>query len=356
MTSNALTGDSGPAGDGPERGERALVLDGPGHCEIAVRPRSRAGPGELLLAPLAVGLCATDVELLEGTMVYLRTGKSRLPLVPGHEWVARVLDAPADTRGPSPGDVVVGECSIGCARCAACASGAYHQCARRRETGVVGLDGALAETMVFPARSAHAVPAGTSVEDAVFAEPTAVALRAVLRSSCRPGGSALVVGGGTVGWLVSAILMDLVHADVAALEPDADRMDRLRRLGVRGSSDGERFDVVVEASGNPAGLTSGLARLAPRGRCVVIGLSGGEPTPVDVDRLVVDDQVLLGSLGSPGVWPQALGLLGRGRVRPSALITHRFPLGRAPEALQLLRARAPGLGKVVVAPQEPDQG
>ncbi len=213
-------------------------------------------------------------------------------------------------------------------------------------------DGALAQQLHFPARSAHAVPPGIAVEDAVFAEPTAVALRAVLRSGAEHGARVLVVGGGTLGWLAAAIFLDLLGADVAALEPDAGRMERLVALGVRAARPAEVFDVVLEASGSPSGVSAALERLGPSGRLVVISLTGATSVPVDVDRVVVNDQVVLGSLGSPGVWAQAMELLGRGRLRPSTLVTHRYPLEAVGEAVATMRDRAPGTGKVLVLPQE----
>jgi L-iditol 2-dehydrogenase len=331
---------------------RALVISGSGRHAVVDHDLPPAGPGDLLLAPLAVGLCATDLELLDGSMVYLRDGRARLPLVPGHEWVAQVVDSDAAGSGFAVGGLVVGECSIGCGDCHVCASGAYHQCPRRQETGIMNRDGALAQQLRFPARSAHPVPPGVAVEDAVFAEPTAVALRAVLRSGAEPRSRVLVVGGGTLGWLAAAVFLDLLDADVAALEPDADRMERLMSLGVRAAGAGEVFDVVLEASGNPSGVAAALDRLGPSGRLVVIGLTGAESVPVDLDRVVVNDQVVLGSLGSPDVWPQALELLGRGRVRPAALVTHRYPLEAVGEAVATMRDRAPGTGKVLVLPQE----
>jgi threonine dehydrogenase-like Zn-dependent dehydrogenase len=159
------------------------------------------------------------------------------------------------------------------------------------------------------------------------------------------------VGGGTLGWLAAAIFLDLVDADVAALEPDDRRMERLAALGVRAAEAGEAFDVVLDASGSPAGAVAALDRLSPRGRLVVVSLTGAMSVPVDLDRVVVNDQVILGSLGSPGVWPQAMELLGRGRLRPSALVTHRYPLGAVGEAVATMRDRAPGTGKVLVLPQ-----
>jgi L-iditol 2-dehydrogenase len=335
---------------------RALVISGAGRYALLDHDLPPAGPGDLLLAPLAVGLCATDLELLEGSMVYLRDGRARLPLVPGHEWVAQVLDSDAPESGLAVGDLVVGECSIGCGDCRVCASGAYHQCPRRQETGVLNRDGALAQQLRFPARSAHPVPPGVAVEDAVFAEPTAVALRAVLRSGAEPRSRVLVVGGGTLGWLAAAVFLDLLDADVAALEPDAGRMERLVKLGVRAAGKGEVFEVVLEASGSRRGVAAALDRLGPSGRLVVIGLTGAEAVPVDLDRVVVNDQVILGSLGSPDVWAEAMGLLGRGRLRPSTLVTHRYPLEAVGEAVATMRDRAPGTGKVLVLPQESGRG
>jgi len=331
---------------------RALVISGAGRHALLDHELPPARPGDLLLAPLAVGLCATDLELLDGSMVYLRDGRARLPLVPGHEWVAQVVGHDAPGSGFAVGDLVVGECSIGCGDCPLCASGAYHQCPRRQETGVMNRDGALAQQLRFPARSAHSVPPGVAVEDAVFAEPTAVALRAVLRSGAEPRSRVLVVGGGTLGWLAAAVFLDLLDADVAALEPDAGRMDRLLSLGVRAAGAGDVFDVVLEASGNRGGVAAALDRLGPSGRLVVIGLTGAEWVPVDLDRVVVNDQVVLGSLGSPAVWPQALELLGRGRLRPSTLVSHRYPLAAVGAAVTTMRERAPGTGKVLVLPQE----
>src|SRR5215210_1147704 len=256
---------------------RALVISGAGRYGLVEHDLPPAGPGDLLLAPLAVGLCATDLELLDGSMVYLRDGRAHLPLVPGHEWVARVVDPGAQNSGFAVGDVVVGECSIGCGDCPVCTSGAYHQCPRWQETGVMNRDGALAQQLRFPARSAHAVPRGVAVEDAVFAEPTAVALRAVLRSGAGPRSRVLVVGGGTLGWLAAAILLDLLHADVAALETDAGRLERLAELGVRTAEAGETFEFVLEASGSPSGVAAGSGT-ARAWTCTALG-SGHPPLP-----------------------------------------------------------------------------
>ena len=334
---------------------KRLIITAPGELRLVAGEAPVPEAGELLLAPLAVGLCRTDAELADGSMIYLRDGRASLPLTPGHEWVAYVADTGSDVRGFAKGDVVVGECSIGCGQCARCSSGNYHQCDTRAETGIMKQEGAMAGLFRFPAASAHKVPGDISVDDAVFAEPAAVALRAVLRAHWQPGETVLVVGAGTIGWLATAIAMDSYGIAVAVLEPDDQRMQRVRDMGARAPGADERFDVVIEASGNARGLQMALAHLASNGRLVAVGLTGCVAHPIDIDRMVVSDQSLTGSLGSPGVWRQMLELLGRGRVRPASLVTGRYPLAQAQQAYAALLANAPGTGKLLVMPGEDDR-
>jgi L-iditol 2-dehydrogenase len=334
---------------------RAVVISAPGEYGLVSRPVPRIGSDELLLTPIAVGICRTDLELLDGTLVYLREGRSRLPMTPGHEWVARVAAVGSSVEGFSVGQRVVGETSIGCGSCPVCESGNYHQCPTRRETGVMNLDGAMAGFFAFPARAAHAVPDRIANEDAVFTEPTAVALRAILRSGLASAEHLLVVGGGTIGWLTAALALERYDVDLAVAEPDPLRRARIESLGARAAAAGDRFDVVIEASGTAGGIASAFSFLADRGRLVNVGLTGLPGVQVDLDGVVVKDQAVIGSLGSPGVWPDTLRMLGRGRVTPSSIVTGRHPLSGFVEAVSALRESRPGGGKVLLLPDEDDR-
>ena len=269
--------------------------------------------------------------------------------------MARVVSAGENAQEFTSGELVVGECSIGCGHCAACLAGRYHQCPTRRETGIMNLDGAMSGLMVFPARAAHRVPDGIAMEDAVFAEPAAVALRAVMRAGRQPGESLLVVGAGTIGWLIAAIAMDRHDMQVAVAEPEPGRFARVAAIGARPAQPGETFDVVIEASGHPAGFDHGLASLAASGRLIAVGLTSAQGHPIDVDRLVVSDQTITGSLGSPGIWAEMLKHLGKGRVRPAVLVTGRYTLRDAEAGYAALKARAPGTGKLLIRPEAADR-
>src|SRR3954462_950384 len=107
---------------------RAIEFHGGERRELGERPARERGPGELLIAPSAVGICGTDVEIFDGSLAYFRMGLARYPIVPGHEWTGVVVDTGAGVKGFAPGDRVVGEVAIGCGVCVRCRAGRSHLC------------------------------------------------------------------------------------------------------------------------------------------------------------------------------------------------------------------------------------
>lgn len=133
---------------------RAMILDTPNTPLRGVeRPRPQAGAGQLLLRVEACGVCRTDLHLVDGELP-----DPRLPVVPGHEIVARVVEAGAGVRGFAPG-ARVGVPWLGwtCGRCAFCRGGQENLCEQARFTGYT-LDGGYAEYTVADARYCFALP------------------------------------------------------------------------------------------------------------------------------------------------------------------------------------------------------
>ncbi|MFC0532035.1 zinc-dependent alcohol dehydrogenase [Phytohabitans kaempferiae] len=329
---------------------RQVVITAPETFEISEAPIPGRKNGELLLAPLRVGICATDLELLDGSMVYLRNGRATRPLVPGHEWVAVVIDAGPDTPGFAVGDHVVGECSIGCSSCEVCIRGDYHQCPSRTETGIMRRPGAMSQFISFPAGAAHVVPTPVPLDDAALIEPTAVAYRAILRLNPRPGETVLVVGAGTLGYLAAALLAGVFGLKVAVAERRPERRARVEALGCRPPGDSERFRYVVEAAGTPHGVAEAIRRLDTGGRAVLVGLSGQTSLPIPIDDLVVQDQEIVGSLGSPNVWPEVVRSVAAGTVRPGVLVTSTYGIDQYGEAIEYLAQSTATTGKLLIAP------
>ena len=329
-----------------------VVLAGPGQVRIDEVETSAPARGELLIAPEAVGICGTDMELLEGTMGYLTTGQSSYPLTPGHEWSGTVLAVGEGVDRFAVGDRVVGEAPIGCGVCALCVAGEYHLCLDRVETGFIRQPGALTQRFRYPARGAHRLPDHVSMQDAALIEPTAVAYRGVRRLLAHGGDRLVVIGGGTIGLLCAMTAHALGLDDVLVVEPQPDRRRFAGDLGLQTSESAVgSWPLVIEASGREPGMQAALSATGVGGRLLLIGLCGRPSIPIDIDRIVLKDQTVIGNLSSPGVWPEVIDLVATGRLAPGRLVTHTFTLGQTDEAFAQMEARDPGTVKIHVLPQ-----
>ena len=324
---------------------RAIEFHGGEKLELVERPDPVPGDGELLIAPSAVGICGTDVEIFEGSLAYFRMGFASYPIVPGHEWTGTVVDVGRGVSGFTPGDRVVGEVAIGCGVCVRCRAGRMHLCARRTETGIVHMDGAMASLLTFPAAYAHHV----DFEGAALVEPTSVALHAVRRGGVG-GQSVLVVGAGPIGLLVAQCALAEGAASVAITDRREDRLELAGALGVPAFEGGDEdaIDVVVLCAGGPGAISFAFSAVRPGGTVVAVGLSGTPSVPFDFDGMVVRDIDLIGVLGSVGYWEPAIALISSGQVRAEPLVTRRFGLEHVRDALEALAA--PGSLKVVIEP------
>jgi len=324
---------------------RAIEFHGGERRELVERPDPGPGPGEPLIAPAAVGICGTDVEIFDGSMAYFRDGLAAYPIVPGHEWAGEVVDVGAGVAGFAPGDRVVGEVAIGCGRCVRCRAGRPHVCALRSETGIVHRDGAMASRLVFPA--AHAHPVTLDPEAAALVEPTSVALNAARRGEVA-GRSVAVIGAGPIGLLAAQCARAEGAAAVAVTDTRADRLAAARGLGFPELPEGEdAIDVALLCAGGETAVAAALAAVRPGGLVVAVGLCGAPRIPFDYDRLITHDLAVRGVLGSVGLWPEAIALIERGAVQTAPLVTATFGLERARDALESLAGNL----KVLIDPR-----
>ncbi|MBK9064525.1 MAG: alcohol dehydrogenase catalytic domain-containing protein [Acidobacteria bacterium] len=298
---------------------RALVFD---HGKAAVRDVRRPAPrkGFALVRVLLSGICNTDLEL--------KRGYHSFSGIPGHEFVG-VVEGPASS--PLLGKRVVGEINLACGRCSWCAEGLGRHCPRRTVLGIRGHSGAHAEWLTLPEANLFEVPAGVADEEAVFVEPLAAACEILDQVPVAVGTRAAVLGAGKLGRLAAAVLRD-AGADVALLG---------RTSRVRAAS----FDLVVEATGSPAGMPRALALVKPRGT-IVWKSTHHAPARFDAASLVVNEVTVVGS--RCGRFAPALALLRTRKVDVRPLLSSEFPLGDAGRALR--EAARPGVLKVLLRP------
>src|SRR5947208_3083405 len=163
----------------------ARVAHEPGALEMCSIPDPDPGPGEVVIAVTAAGLCGSDLEAYPQRLA----STTPLPRVPGHEFSGRIVALGVGVEGWSVGDHVVSEtAAYVCGTCALCRSGQYNLCPWRRGFGF-GVDGAFAPYVRVPVRCLHRVPASLPLHLAALTEPTCVTYNAVVAKAVRLQGA-----------------------------------------------------------------------------------------------------------------------------------------------------------------------
>jgi threonine dehydrogenase-like Zn-dependent dehydrogenase len=340
---------------------RALVVHEPGRYAVEEIPEPVPGPGEVLVAVAAAGICGSDLELVDGRRP---AAYVRYPVVPGHEWAGRVVRAgPGDPAGLAPGDPVVAEGLRSCGVCARCAEGRTNLCmAAYAETGFTH-QGALADRLVVPARLVHRLPARRPLEPAALLEPAACVANGLLEAGVpRPGSRVAVVGDGPLGLLAVLLLRTVSPAELLLVGARPARGGRHGRdagaTRVVDAADqaalaelGGRFDAVVEATNAPEGAASALRLLRRGGSAILLGISGAQRPTIDPDTLTLNQLRVHGVFAaSRAAWRWVVELYGSGVLDPAPLVTHWYGLEEAPLALAALAAPDGDAVKVLVRP------
>jgi threonine dehydrogenase-like Zn-dependent dehydrogenase len=314
---------------------RALWLEN-NQIDLRDIPRSHK-PGEALIKIRKAGICSTDLELAKGYYPY--TG------ILGHEFVGEVVEA---DDASWIGQRVVGEINVVCNQCEQCLNGRHTHCENRTVLGIVNRDGAFAEFTNLPITNLHRVPASVPDEMAVFTEPLAAALEIQQQIQIRPTDRVLLVGAGRLGQLIAQTLA-LTGCDLRVVARHAHQQNLLEAGAIRVITEEEiqpwRWDVVVEATGSPAGFSLARQAVRPRGTLVLKSTYKGEPN-VNFSAIVVDEINIIGSRCGP--FEPALRLMESRQVDPTVLIADDFKLADALKAFE--RAAEPGVLKVLIQP------
>ena len=343
---------------------KAIRIHGPKDARFEEVPTPEPKPDEVLVRVRAVAICATDVELYDGVMFYITSGMTRYPFIPGHEWSGEVVATGSETDEFHPGDRVVGECSIGCRTCRWCLKGWYHLCPDRAETGLLKQPGAFAEYITFPKYFLHKCNE-LEHEQAAFIEPTGVALNAAQRAAVCPGDYVAVMGPGPIGLFAVQAAKAYGARQVILVGRSDGRLEAGRALGadltvnvktenlvekMQQATGGHMVDAVIEAVGRKEIWPAIASILAPRARVAMTGLFAGALCDVDFDPLVVSEVSILGCLGGPNLWPEAIALHASGKVRTAPIITHRLSLADFAQGIEIARHRTGGAIKVLLVP------
>ena len=212
------------------------------------------------------------------------------------------------------------------------------------------ISGAAAEYFTARAEWLHKLPARLTFTQGALVEPFSVAYAAIRAGVVDPSDRVAVLGGGPIG-LLSAMAAVGRNASVTLIEPRPDRRAKAAELGVSATLDpgeaagAEPFDVVIESAGHPEAMAQALTLAANHGRIVYVGIDVGSTVPAELGLIQAKSLRIQGIVGSAGIWPQAIRFLASGVVDPTPIVTARYPLEEAPEAL---KAASLGSGNIKV--------
>ena len=324
---------------------RALVFSAPDEAAVRDRDHPAPGPGEILVRSRVVGVCHSDLELLAGRYII----PISYPIIPGHEWAGEVAEVGPGVEGFAPGDPVVGECVVG---------------PGGRDHFGFSISGAAAEYFNVRAEWLHKLPRHMTFTQGALVEPFSVAYAAVRAAGIDPSDRVAVLGAGPIG-LLAAMAAAGRNAAVTAIEPRADRRAKALDVGASGTldpsagdlpaqardlTDGDLFDVVIESAGHPAAMAQALTLAGNHGRIVYVGIDVGRTVPAELGLIQARSLSIQGIVGSAGIWPQAIRFLASGVVDPTPIVTARYSLD---DAVQALTAATPESGNVKVHIEAP---
>lgn len=316
---------------------RVSVLRAAGELAVEERPVPEPGPGEVLVRVGAVGVCGSDVH-------YYRHGRIadyvvREPLVLGHE-AGGVVEAVGDGVDPARvGQRVALEPGVPCRHCRQCKEGRYNLCPDVQFFATPPVDGAFAEYVTLAADFAHPVPDSLSDEAAGLIEPLAVGVWACGKAEVGAGSRVLVTGAGPIGLMAVQVARALGAAEVVVTDVVEQRLEAARRLGATTTLDARTADLadlgvdaLIECSGAPAAVRSGIVAVRPAGRVVLVGM-GADEVPVPLGLVQQREIVLTGTFRYANAYPTAIALAGSGRIDLDGMVTGRFTLDEVEAAL-----------------------
>jgi threonine dehydrogenase-like Zn-dependent dehydrogenase len=326
----------------------AAVFAGDGLLEITERPHPELQrPDEVVLAVETCGICGTDLKILERPQAHPATRG----VILGHEIVGTVVQSGPEAQ-LEPGERVVVAPNIGCGLCVYCRRGLPNQCPQMTTIGIY-IDGGLAGRVRVPASACHRISSHVPSEVAVLAEPLSTVLNGVKLANAFPGETAVVFGAGPAGLMFTAMFA-AAGARVVTVEPAEARARLARRLGATETLDPQAGDVVdhvleitegigadlvVDAVGSQ--FATALRSVRAAGRVILFGMNTTARSEVAQERITRRELSVFGAfIGGPDLVPLAVGVLERGVVDLSPMVTHRVDIAGLPAALDEFRAGA----------------
>jgi threonine dehydrogenase-like Zn-dependent dehydrogenase len=330
---------------------KALVYTGPNTLVIRDEPDPSPGPGEVLVAVEAVGICGSDMHAYHG-----HDGRRPPPLILGHEAAGRIVSGPRAGQRVTINPLVVDPA------CPYAIEGRWHLSPTRQTISMPPRDGAFAEFVRVPEQNAITIPDAMAMRHAALVEPIAVSWHAVrlgMERGCRPlaASRVAILGGGAIGLAAALVARHFGARDISIYESNP--------LRGRMIADREGFDVhmpsapdhaivgdvhlVIDAVGATATRAAACAMARPGGVIVHAGLLPGHDG-LDMRKITLQEITVTGTYCyTPMDFSQTIDAIAGGRLGALDWLEERA-LTEGPRAFSEIDAGIVAAPKVVLRP------
>lgn len=348
---------------------KAVVTSGEGEVWEEDRDRPKPASDEILIRVRAVGICGSDIGLIEGE----GPPWTRYPLVPGHEVCAEVVEIgdavdPAAVSGAEKSTIEIGDRValhgfIYCGTCTACREGRYYQCNDLKEVGFT-VDGGYREFAAVPAYTLTSLPDSISDLEATQLDSAGCTLHGLKRVETSFTDTAAVLGPGALGLYGVQLLQASGVSNIILTGTRDERLAVGEQLGaaetvnvretdpvtaIREFTNGSGVDLSLETAGVSDVVTTCMEATTKRGNVVLTG-SFDEYCEFDPNDIVANELNIVGGVTAAHTIKETIDLFQRGRLTVDGIVTHEFDLADYEAALNTVRERRDGAIKAVLRP------
>ena len=336
---------------------KTIIINNPGEVDIIEQAMPVRKQGEALLKILYGGICGSDLGTYRGTFAY-----ASYPRIPGHEFSAEIIEIGDNDRNLKPGMIVTCNPYFNCGHCYSCQRGLVN-CCTSNETMGAQRDGAFSEYITMPIERIYDGK-GLSAKTLALIEPFCISYHGISRANIQPNDKVLVIGAGTIG-VLAAVAAKAKGAKVYISDVAENKMNyAIETFGLDGGilndspenfikrveeiTNGNYFDVTIEAVGQPSTFQACIDAAAFGARMVQIGV-GKRTHEFDFTLLQKKELNVYGSRNAlKKDFLELIDLVKSGKVDLEKIVTNTYNLDEADKAFQDFSKNAASMLKVVI--------
>lgn len=334
---------------------KAAVLEKYGKINPKNIPDPKLNDDQVLVKVTYASICGSDQHIYKGEF----HPRTKLPLVPGHEFAGVVMETGKHVSGFEPGEKVTVDPIIACRECPACKREHYPACTSLKLVGI-DLDGGFAEYIAVKPEMIYKLPPSVSDENAALIELLSIGFHASKRSGLSSDDDIVIWGAGKVGNAILHAAKTITKGRIIMVDPVKNRLqlainafpdiyvidpaEKDPQLEISKITDGKGVDIAFEAVGHfrvikgiPNPVRSCIKAIRGGGKVCTLGLSD-EPVELLMKELIWKEATIIASRVSHGEFKDTIDAFEKNLLNPESMITGIMDLENADEGFQLLES------------------